>query len=262
MTQTPVVSVFMTVYNGERYLTEAIASIQQQTLQDFELIIVNDGSTDRTQEILFVAQTDPRIKVVSTPRLGRARALNIAWRETRGKYVANLDADDRSEPMRLEKQVAFLERHPEVGMLSTDSILYYEDTGEQKEARLPCTSAELRHELVRYCRIVHSSVMMSRHALQDVGGYNEAFRVAIDHELWVRIARRFELANLPHILTVRRMHRQRYFRNEITTWDRILAVMKVRSRAWWSFSREIPELRFVVIDPIVKFSYRGLRFGR
>ena len=106
----------MTVYNGERYLSEAIRSIQSQSLSDFEFVIVDDGSEDRTPEILREAQADSRIRVISKPRLGRARALNVAWTNACGTYIANLDADDIAYPSRLEKQLGFLRQHREIGL--------------------------------------------------------------------------------------------------------------------------------------------------
>lgn len=245
----PHVSVIMTVYNGEQFVADAIQSIQQQTLQDFEFIIVDDGSQDRTLEILAGFQTDPRICVVAKPRLGRARALNVAWRQTRAAYIANLDADDLARPSRLEQQLSFLQQHPEVGLLSTDCQYLDEETGTARLVRVPQCDCEMRAELVRRNPITHSSVMMPRTVLENVGGYNETLPVSVDYDLWVRIASVYQVANLPEVLTVRRLRRHSYFHAGELSWPRYKAHLSIRWRAWYHFSRRLPALRYVLLDP-------------
>lgn len=171
----PTVSVIMTVYNGERYLAQAIESIRQQSLSDFEFVIVDDGSEDRTRQVLAEAQADPRIKVITKTRIGRARALNVAWTQAKGVYIANLDADDLAEPNRLEKQVAFLQKHPEVGLLGTACKILDEDTGHDWVLRFPLTDHELRGALVRCNPFEHNSIIIPQAILEEVGGYNEYF---------------------------------------------------------------------------------------
>jgi glycosyltransferase involved in cell wall biosynthesis len=101
------------VYNGERFLREAVESILNQTFEDFEFIIINDGSTDRTGEILN-SYKDERLKIFNQPNRGLTKSLNRALKLSQGKYIARQDADDISEPNRLEVQVTYLEFHPEV----------------------------------------------------------------------------------------------------------------------------------------------------
>jgi glycosyltransferase involved in cell wall biosynthesis len=254
MTKTPAVSVIMTVYNGQAYLAQAIESIRRQSLSDFELVIVDDGSDDRTPEILAQAQADDlRIKVISKPRVGRARALNVAWRQARGTYIANLDADDLAEPTRLEKQVAFLQQHPEVGLLGTACKYVRENTGQERLARRPLTDAELRAALVQYDPFVHSSVMMPRQVLEEIGGYNENFKVGIDYELWVRIACHYRLANLPEVLAVRRLDGDNYFLHRVSSWERCQSKMMIRWYAWRKFSGKTKDLYYVLLEPLAKW---------
>jgi glycosyltransferase involved in cell wall biosynthesis len=239
----------MTVYNGERYLADAIDSIRQQSLRNFDFVIVDDGSEDRTSEILTGCKADPRIKVISQPRIGRARALNVAWTHAQGAYIANLDADDVAEPNRLEKQLTFLQQHPEVGLAGTACKVLDEYTG---KTRIKCpllTDLELRRALVRKNQFVHTTVMIPRHVLEEVGGYNESFRVAVDYELWVRIACRYQLANLPDVLTVKRRHRRAYFHHKFPFWERHKTHAAIRWNAWRRLSRHPAGLYFV-LDPI------------
>lgn len=250
MTNLLPVSVIMTVYNGESYVCRSVESIRQQTLPDFEMIIVDDGSTDKTPLLLAgLSERDGRIRVITGGRVGRARALNIAWRQSRGAYIANLDADDWAEPTRLEKQLAFIRERPELGLVGTVCRLVDEATGEEGVEKRPLQDAELRRTLVRVNPFVHSSVMMPRHVLEAMGGYNERFRKCIDYELWVRIARRYTIANMPDVLTTKRVHGDAYFRHRLPVQEKIKAHFKIRWRAWWAFSRSLPELRFVFREP-------------
>jgi glycosyltransferase involved in cell wall biosynthesis len=248
MTENPAVSVIMTVYNGEQYLSQAIDSIRLQSLTDFEFVIVDDGSQDRTPEILKGAQADSRIRVISKQRLGRARALNVAWTCTRGAYIANIDADDLAGPSRLENQFMFLQQHPEIGLLGTAwRTIVGEDDGGRKNERIvnpPLTDSELRRALVRRNPFYHSSIMMPRHVLQEVNGYNEQLCVAIDYDLQVRIACLYQLANLPHVLATQRAHQSNFFRS-IPVMKRYRTVVKIRWLAWHSFSRPVAELPYV-----------------
>lgn len=249
MPKNPAVSVIMTVYNGERYVSQAIQSIQNQTLDDFEFVIVDDGSTDRTPEILAEAEADPRLKLISVPRMGRAPALNLAWTQAQGAYIANLDADDLAEPTRLEKQFVFLKRNPKVGLLGAGCKIVDEDTGHERIRKQMLTDYELRRALLRHNPFVHSSVMIPRYILKELGGYSEKVPVSIDYELWVRLAGHYQLANLPDILTIKRMNRLAYFHNRIPKWKKYQTRVAIRWHAWRTLSGSPLDLP-LVFDPV------------
>ena len=117
---TPQISVIMPVRDGARWLGEAIASLQDQTLSDFELIIIDDGSADGSPQIIDAySRRDPRINPIRQQRLGLVPALNRGLAESRGQLIVRLDADDRAHPLRLQRQSLYLEGHPEVGLLGT-----------------------------------------------------------------------------------------------------------------------------------------------
>lgn len=193
----PKVTVLMAVYNGERYLREAIESILAQTFQDFEFLIINDGSTDNSREVIL-SYEDPRIRLVDNEvHLGLTPSLNKGLRLAKGELVARQDADDISEPERLAMQVTFLETHPEVGLLGT----WYRKIDAQGtligNRSLPCDYTEIRWSLLFFCPFVHSSVMVRKSViLRQVGFYNEALVYAADYELWYRIAHHIPVANL------------------------------------------------------------------
>ncbi|MCB0255200.1 MAG: glycosyltransferase [Anaerolineae bacterium] len=205
MNATPRISVLMSVYNGARYLREAVDSILSQTLGDFEFIIVDDGSTDETQGILD-SYTDPRVvRLRNETNIGLTRSLNKGLAVACGEYVARQDADDISLPVRLEKQVAFLDAKPNIGLVGTAYREVYDDGRPDRPMSVPLTLDEIREQLLYHHCFCHGSVMARRTALTAVGGYDERFAVAQDRDLWLRLADHFDLANLADELYSLRM---------------------------------------------------------
>lgn len=184
----PKVSIVMSVYNCERYVGEAVKSMLQQTFSDFEFIIVNDGSTDQTPEILRQFD-DPRILVIDQRNSGLTVSLNRGIRLAKGEYIARMDADDLSEPERLEKQVEALDRNPGIGVVSCWYKVIDENGFLLAYKRLPNDVKQLAKLLMRDNPICHGSVMMRKRAIQTVGLYNENLRYAQDYELWLRMLR-------------------------------------------------------------------------
>jgi Glycosyl transferase family 2 len=191
----------MAVYNGERHVQEAIDSILTQTFTDFEFVIVNDGSTDKTRELLSSFR-DPRIRLIENAQnQGLTKSLNRGFTVTQGDYVARQDADDISEPERLAKQVNYLEKHHEVALLGS----WYrkiDDFGHIiGELQLPCDTNVLRWYLLFYCPFVHSAMILRKQlVVEQIGLYNESFIYSQDYDLWCRIASRFPVANLDEYL--------------------------------------------------------------
>jgi len=205
----PKISVIMSVFNGEEYLEESIKSILNQTFKDFEFIIVNDGSTNRTEEILEKYQSkDPRIKIiVNEENIGLTKSLNKAIDISRGKYIARQDADDISLPQRLEKQVEFLETHNEIKVLGTFGYKIDKDGDILAEQTLPISLEQIKKTLIKTNPFIHSSVMMEKEIIDRVGKYNEKFRTSQDYELWFRILRIAKGYNLPLFLVKKRYHK-------------------------------------------------------
>lgn len=189
-------TVLMAVRNGERTVGEAVESILGQSFTDFEFLVVNDGSTDGTAAAL-ASFDDERLTVVENEgRRGLTWSLNHGLALTSSDYVARQDADDRSAPERLLRQVEFLDSHPDVALVGT----WYRKIDEQgcvlASQQLPVHSTDLRWHLIFYSPFVHSAVMLRRSALESVGMYDESLGYAQDYDLWCRIARHFALANL------------------------------------------------------------------
>jgi hypothetical protein len=193
----PKVSVVMSVYKGERYLREAVGSILNQTFTDFEFIIVDDGSTDSTWDIL-TGYDDVRIRLVrNVENTGLTRSLNKGLALVEGQYVARMDADDVALPHKLEQQVAFLEKSPEVGILGTACQVIDANHRERGLWRMPASDLLIRWTSLLNNPFLHPTVMIRRDLLTQHGfKYDEAFRTTQDYELWMRMLQYTSGANL------------------------------------------------------------------
>ncbi len=190
----------MSVYNGEEYLREAIDSILNQTFGDFEFLIINDGSTDSTAEILQSCQ-DPRIRIINNEKnIGLTKSLNKGLKLAKGEYVARMDADDISMPGRLQKQVEMLEQKLNLGIVGTRDCVIDEKGNIKSEARNYGNPLILRWKLLFNNVFTHSSVMMRKKAYEDSGGYNPEFEASQDYDLWSRIVKKWQIGLVPQIL--------------------------------------------------------------
>lgn len=194
------VSVIMPVRNGERYLREAVDSVLGQTLGDLELIVVDDGSIDRTAEIL-ASYLDPRLRVLRHASRGVAASLNAGIRLARSDFVARMDADDVSEPPRLERQVSFLSEHAEYVIVGSDVSVIAESGEFLYRAQLVMDDQAIRHCLDRLVApFFHGAVVFRRDAVVECGLYDERVRYLEDMLLWLRLQNLGAMANIPEPL--------------------------------------------------------------
>jgi hypothetical protein len=201
----PRISVVLPVYNGKTFLAEAIGSILEQSFRDFELIAIDDGSTDGSANILDAVR-DPRVRVVHQPNAGLAASLNRGISLARGEYIARQDHDDLSLPMRFARQVQFLEQNSDCALVGTRAEIRSDDGSARRFHDHPADDAALGFELLFDNPFVHSSVMLRKRAVESLGGYSTdpARQPPEDYELWSRLARSYQVANLPERLTVYR----------------------------------------------------------
>jgi len=201
------VSVVMSVFNGAEFLSETIDSILNQSFPDFEFIIVDDGSTDATADILskYVLR-DGRIRVLGNGKQGRAASLNLGISLANGKYVANTDADDLAMPGRLEEEVAFMERNPEVGVLGSAFDVITNSGDVIDTIRCPLEDSQIRSAMLRCNPICHSSVLLRKGIVLASGGYRSTFEPSEDYDLWLRLSEGSRLANLYNVLVRYRLH--------------------------------------------------------
>lgn len=197
----PKVSVILPTYNAAQYLEKAIESILSQSFHDFELIIIDDGSTDQTPQIL-AQQTDPRVTVLRQSNQGLPKALNNAIRCACGQYLARQDADDKSLPLRLEKQVNFLDSHTEYALVGTWAQIATPIGLSNRQLLHPQSNGQLQVQLLTNNQFAHSSVMIRTKCLESIGLYSEDpdHFPPEDYDLWLRIAKKYRVANIPEIL--------------------------------------------------------------
>jgi len=204
----PKISVLMPVYNAQRYLAEAVESILNQTFTDFEFLIINDGSTDRSLDILqHYARQDDRIRLTSRPNTGHVKALNEMLAQAKGDLIARMDADDIALPDRFAQQVNFLDRHPEVVCVGGAHAIM-DDAGRLLTwLKLPTTDQEIQQKvLAGHGSICHPCAMIRREALWAIGGYDETLMPAEDIDLWLKLGEIGKLANLDQPILRYRVH--------------------------------------------------------
>jgi hypothetical protein len=200
-------SVVLPVHNGERYLAQALESLSSQTFTDYELIVINDGSTDATQDILSDYQSrDRRVRTYSQERSGIVASLNRAIALSSGDYLARMDADDIAFPDRFERQLDVLWGSQDLGVLGGAAVVIDAVGREIGSMEYPTHDHRIRQALAVTNPFCHPTTMMRMSTLKDVGGYRAAFPHAEDFDLWLRLSERSRLQNLGEPLLYYRWH--------------------------------------------------------
>ncbi len=191
----PKVSVVMSIHNEEKYIKKAVDSILNQTYEDYEFIIINDGSTDRTQNILE-SYTDNRLRIVKQENLGLTRSLNRGIKLAGGEYIARMDGNDISLPERFEKQVEIFNINKKVGLVGS-FVEHIDENGNYiKLYSYPTKNEEIKKVLWSDCPLCHSSAMFRKECIEKVGYYREKIGPAEDYDMWFRISEHFDVENI------------------------------------------------------------------
>ncbi len=203
----PEISVLMCAYNAEYYLAETLSSVLTQTFKDFELVVVDDGSTDQTPDILDTfAQSDPRVRVITGPNAGIPQAANVGLAACRGEFIARIDADDIAKPRRFEVQLAYMKKHGLVAC-GTWHDLIDEEGRLLKLLKTPVDDATIQDLALRgHGSICNPTSMFRREAYMKLGGYSEDLPVAEDLDCWLRLGEVGKLGNVPECLSQYRLH--------------------------------------------------------
>lgn len=197
---TPIVSVVMSVYNQAEFLSQALNSILAQSLPQFEVIIIDDDSNQATQNLLR-GFSDNRIKLIRHPhRLGLAKSLNTGIKLARGQFVARMDADDIALPHRFKTQFNYLKEHPNIAGCGSAVELINTQGKTIGHKRFPASYSALKKVILRYNPFIHSSMMIRKKILDELGNYDTSLNGAEDYDLWLRLISQYPLVNLNHIL--------------------------------------------------------------
>ncbi len=207
----------MIVHNGATFIEEAITSVLDQTFKDFEFLILNDGSTDHTQDIIdrFV-KTDKRIRAIKNDKnKGLSFSRNTIMRMARGKYIATTDADDISISTRFETQYNYLENNSSIDILGS-AVKLINDKGEAFESWLyPETDKEIKEGLNNSCIVANPSSLFRKEVFERTGGYNEALTICEDWDFFVRAAKDFSFANTKEAMILYRVHNNNISKNKL-----------------------------------------------
>ncbi|WP_281796914.1 glycosyltransferase family 2 protein [Desulforhabdus amnigena] len=191
----PEITVLMSCYNAGRWLHEAIDSVLQQTFKNFEFIILDDGSEDETWNIIqSYCSRDKRIVAIRKENTGLADSLNVGIAHAKGTWIARLDADDLCEPTRLEEQIAFIRKNPEIVLLGTGFLEINDSGSVLKRHSYPAKHDQLLHRLKRSMAFFpHSSAFYRTDLVQRVHGYNPRIKRSEDTDLWLRLSEKGKL---------------------------------------------------------------------
>ena len=202
----PKVTVLMSVYNGQKYLREAINSILNQTFKDFEFIIIDDCSIDKTKDIIL-SYKDSRIRFIENKKnIGLTKSLNKGLKIARGKYIARMDVDDISMPERVEKQISFLDKHKDIAVVGSWIEIINMESSRAYVLKNDCNPAIIKWTHIFKNQITHSSAFFRKEIIKKIGHYNEKYKYAQDFDFWFRISRKYKIANIPKVLVKYRIH--------------------------------------------------------
>lgn len=206
MEKAPLISIVMSVYNDEQYIREALDSLFFQTLQDFEIIIIDDCSEDRTVDVIRSYESEKIRLILNKENQGLTKNLNIGLKLAKGKYIARMDGDDKSRPQRFEKQIGLLEENPELMLISCRAHMFGE---EDLVSDIQGSPKQLQAMMLIRPVLAHPGFMMRRELIEVHGfQYDETYRSAQDYNFAVRVAREFSIGITEDVLLDYRVHKK------------------------------------------------------
>lgn len=235
----PLITVILTVYNEEILIKRAINSILTQSLSDFEVLVIDDGSNDNTPSVLSeMARSDSRVRYILGDRIGRARALKLACEEAKGEYIANLDADDVAYPNRLQLQSKFLDSHSDYAWVGCGEERRDTQRHEHINRVYPLTDSAIRKQCAKCIPYTHSGIMFRRSLISEGINYDPEQPYLIDFEFFLRVAKKYKVANLPEILACRYVRDESFFQSsfKVQKQNRRLAYFGLLAILWFRLS--------------------------
>lgn len=259
---TPLVSVVMPSYNGSKFIHTALFSALEQKYTNMECIVIDDGSTDNTKEIVAsIQKQDQRVKLVqNTTNQWIAKTLNKWLSVAQGKYIAILDQDDRwIDEYKTHKQVAFLEAYPKISFVWTNGIIKNNKEG-YYYSNLPQTDEQLKNSILWQCPFMHSSIMYKKEIYDTIWGYPEDIIYNSDHAYWLKAGENFKFANLPDYTLLYDTNAQNvcYAHYTAQTKEGLLLLLKYRGK-YPNFVRWIKNIVFTTLSTYLSKHYPNTR---
>lgn len=253
----PIISVIMSVRNGEKYVADSIRSMLNQSFKDFEFIILNDASIDNTLKIINKIK-DKRLKVISNSRKkGLTKSLNICLKICKGKYIARMDHDDIARPDRFQKQISFLEQNPKVGVVGS-WVEIIDSWGKSKGLlKFPKSQKTILNKIFLYNPIRHSTVMFRKELVNKYGFYDANLDGAEDYDLWLRFSRHTKIANINIPLVKYRIHEDSVSEKEE---KKVLkAAIKARIKAIFKYNYSLLKFVYLILPVISYFIPKNIK---
>lgn len=243
----PRVTVLMSVYNSEKYLSLAMESILNQTFKDFEFLIINDGSKDKSLDIIK-SYDDPRIRLISRKNKGLVASLNEGIEKAKGEYIARQDSDDASTLDRLEKEVNFLDSHPNVGLVGSNYVVMDSKSWTPLATTNVFTKAkDLKLAQITCNQYGHGSIMMRAAIARKCKGYNPTVGYVEDYDLWNRISHITDIANIEEPLYLYRKNEEGISQSNMDL--QIKQTFAVRDKSFKHFLNHKSEYAFMNHSP-------------
>ncbi len=253
MSKIPKVSVVTSVYNGEKYISACVQSILDQSFEDFEFILLDNGSTDGTSELLDRID-DPRVRVIHQENLGIPQSLNKGIHLACGELIARLDADDVSYPDRLERQVKFMDANPDHVLCGGGYERWINGCLSPQTVPLPLNDDDIRSCLSRYNPIAHSAVVFRKDAFLKAGGYDRHLRFSQDYDLWIKLMKIGKACNLDENFGFVRFYEESTFSSNksITFFE----VLKVKWKAYSLYGGSFFYLLYFMLRGLLVLAFR------
>lgn len=208
------------MYNSEKWIARALHSMLNQTYRELQIIVVDDGSTDSSREVVAGIK-DSRIQLFENLHKGISAVVNYGIRQAESKFIARLDSDDFSIKERLEIQYNYMKKHPDFGVISSDFIVIDENEKQLLKVRYPVQDRQIRAQLPRKCCMIQSSLFFNKELIQAAGMYNENLTIAEDWDILLKLMDKTKFYNIPGYLTYIRKHSR-----NITNKDRVCKIQE------------------------------------
>ncbi len=251
------ISVIICTFNREKYISEAIDSVLKQTYPNFEIIVIDDASTDNTEQVLTQYKNNPKIKIFKNEQnLGISKSRNRGVSLATGEYIAMLDSDDYwTDTKKLEKQAEILNKNKDVAIVGSSIRVILDRNSKLEELqkyKYKTRDVQIRKKMLGKNQIAQSSVLFRKNVFEEFGGYDESYEVAEDFDLWLKIGRKYKFANLKEITVDYRVHYLNISESNA------LKIAKITDTLIEKYKNDYPRYPWAKIKSLLRISFASL----